>query len=117
MCSKHTVEKIGGTSMTQFGDVMKNVIIGNRKADELYNRVFIVSAYGGVTDLLLEHKKSGEPGVYDLFEKGHLLFFRQTYAAILRGLQAPPRLIYPPRGSKSSPTRRTLGRRRRNHNP
>lgn len=67
MNSKHTVEKIGGTSMTQFGDIMKNVIIGKRKDNELYNRVFVVSAYGGVTDLLLEHKKSGESGVYAKF--------------------------------------------------
>ena len=35
-----------------------------------YGRVFIVSAYGGITDLLLEHKHSGEPGVYALFSGG-----------------------------------------------
>ena len=64
---KHTVEKIGGTSMTAFGDVMRNVIIADRKGSELYNRVFIVSAYGGVTNILLEHKKTGEPGVYAMF--------------------------------------------------
>ena len=67
MAANHTVEKIGGTSMTQFGDVMKNVIVGSRKGAELYNRIFIVSAYGGITDLLLEHKKSGAPGVYAKF--------------------------------------------------
>lgn len=67
---KHTVEKIGGTSMSQFGDVMKNVIIGNRKGDELYNRIFVVSAYGGITDLLLENKKNGAPGVYGNLAKG-----------------------------------------------
>jgi aspartate kinase len=67
MSNKHTVEKIGGTSMTSFGDIMNNVIIGKRSSDEYYNRVFIVSAYGGVTDLLLEHKKSGEQGVYAKF--------------------------------------------------
>lgn len=61
---KHTVEKIGGTSMSQFGAVMKNVIIGKREGKELYNRIFVVSAYGGITDLLLESKKKGEPGVY-----------------------------------------------------
>ena len=47
--SKHTIEKIGGTSMTKFIDVMNNVIIGNRSEGELYNRVFVVSAYGGIT--------------------------------------------------------------------
>lgn len=61
---QHTVEKIGGTSMSQFGDVMKNVIIGGRKGADLYNRIFVVSAYGGITDLLLENKKNGTPGVY-----------------------------------------------------
>lgn len=66
----HTVEKIGGTSMTQFADVMKNIIIGNRKGAELYNRIFVVSAYGGITDMLLEHKKTGEPGVYAKFARG-----------------------------------------------
>jgi aspartate kinase len=67
MKNKHTVEKIGGTSMTRFGDVMNNVIIGRRKKKELYNRIFIVSAYAGITDLLLEHKKSGDSGVYAQF--------------------------------------------------
>ena len=31
MSRNHTVEKIGGTSMSRFGDVLKNVIIGHRK--------------------------------------------------------------------------------------
>ncbi len=62
-----TVEKIGGTSMTQFQDVLKNIIIGNRTIENVYNRVFVVSAYGGVTNWLLEHKKTGEPGVYQKF--------------------------------------------------
>jgi aspartate kinase len=65
--AKHTVEKIGGTSMTMFGDVMKNVIIGSRKQEDLYNRIFVVSAYGGITNLLLEHKKTGDGGVYSKF--------------------------------------------------
>ena len=63
----HTVEKIGGTSMTRFGEVMNNVIIANRKGAELYNRIFVVSAYGGVTNLLLENKKTGAPGIYGYF--------------------------------------------------
>src|SRR5690606_25016676 len=33
----------------------------------LYQRVFVVSAYNGMTNLLLEHKKTGEPGVYQRF--------------------------------------------------
>jgi aspartate kinase len=66
----HTVEKIGGTSMSKFGDVLSNIIVGQRSAKEMYNRIFVVSAYGGMTDMLLEHKKSGQPGVYGLFTDG-----------------------------------------------
>lgn len=62
-----TVEKIGGTSMSQFEDVLKNIIVGDRKPDECYNRIFVVSAYNNVTNWLLEHKKTGEPGVYIKF--------------------------------------------------
>ncbi len=64
MSGNHTVEKIGGTSMSRFGEVMNNVIIGSRRGPELYNRIFVVSAYGGITNLLLEDKKTGAPGVY-----------------------------------------------------
>ncbi|PCC97730.1 aspartate kinase [Halopseudomonas pelagia] len=63
----HTVEKIGGTSMSRFDEVLDTLFIGQRKQHELYNRVFVVSAYGGMTNMLLEHKKSGDPGVYERF--------------------------------------------------
>jgi aspartate kinase len=63
----HTVEKIGGTSMSDYHAVRDNIIVGERSKDELYQRIFVVSAYAGVTDELLEHKKTGEPGVYALF--------------------------------------------------
>ena len=62
-----TVEKIGGTSMSMFQDVLKNIIVGNRAKQNLYNRVFVVSAYSGVTNWLLEHKKTSVPGVYEKF--------------------------------------------------
>lgn len=62
-----TVEKIGGTSMSQFQDVLNNIILGNRGSMDLYNRIFVVSAYNNVTNWLLEHKKTGEPGVYVQF--------------------------------------------------
>lgn len=65
-----TVEKIGGTSMSQFQDVLQNIIKGNRKGDDLYNRIFVVSAYNNVTNWLLEHKKTGEPGIYNRFLNG-----------------------------------------------
>jgi aspartate kinase len=59
------VEKIGGTSMSRFGEILDNVIC--RDPQDLYNRIYIVSAYGGVTNSLLEHKKTGAPGVYQYF--------------------------------------------------
>jgi len=70
MAGTHTVEKIGGASMSRFGEVMKSVIIGNRKGNDLYNRIFVVSAYGGITNSLLENKKTGAPGVYGSFAAG-----------------------------------------------
>lgn len=69
ICSKHTVEKIGGTSMSDFEAVRDNIIKApNRKT--LYQRIFVVSAYGGMTDQLLDFKKTGEPGVFALFANG-----------------------------------------------
>ncbi len=67
----HTVEKIGGTSMSRFGDIMKNIIVGDGNPENLRNRIFVVSAYGGVTDALLENKKTGAPGVYADFAAGN----------------------------------------------
>ena len=61
----HTVEKIGGTSMSNYEAVKENIFC--RKSDSLYNRIFVVSAYGGMTNALLEHKKTDVPGVYGLF--------------------------------------------------
>lgn len=63
----HTVEKIGGTSMSRLDALRDTLFIGDRTGADLYDRMFVVSAFGGITDLLLEHKKSGEPGVYARF--------------------------------------------------
>jgi aspartate kinase len=63
-----TVEKIGGTSMSRFSEVLSNVIL--RDPARVYGRIYIVSAYAGVTDLLLEHKKNKQPGVYTAFASG-----------------------------------------------
>ncbi|MET3599715.1 aspartate kinase [Martelella mangrovi] len=63
----HTVEKIGGTSMSRIDELSNTLIIGKRRKAELYGRIFVVSAFGGITNLLLEHKKTGEPGVYAAF--------------------------------------------------
>lgn len=67
MSTGHSVEKIGGTSMAVTETVFDNVLIGGRTGADLYGRIFVVSAYAGITDLLLEHKKSGEPGVFGHF--------------------------------------------------
>ena len=66
----HTVEKIVGTSMSRFGELLDNIFLGNRSESETYNRVFVVSAYSGITNMLLEHKKSGDSGVYQCFANG-----------------------------------------------
>ena len=50
--------------MSRSHELLDTVLIGDKTGHALYNRVFVVSAYGGMTDALLEHKKSGEPGVY-----------------------------------------------------
>ncbi|MCW8908663.1 MAG: aspartate kinase [Sedimenticola sp.] len=65
--NNHSVEKIGGTSMSDYAAVRDNIIFRPSQADTLYRRIFVVSAYSGITDRLLEHKKSGHPGVFALF--------------------------------------------------
>ncbi|WP_046244730.1 aspartate kinase [Hymenobacter terrenus] len=72
-----TVEKIGGTSMTAFADVLQNIIFHNRQGAELYNRIFVVSAYANVTNWLLENKKTGAPGVYH-----HITQYREFRQAL-----------------------------------
>lgn len=75
-----TVEKIGGTSMSALSDVIQNIIFYQRTGDKLYNRIFVVSAFSGVTDLLLENKKTGQPGVY------HRIAGYRDFHAQLKGL-------------------------------
>lgn len=62
-----TVEKIGGTSMSKFEDVMNNIIMKPCNVCDYYNRIFVVSAYNNVTNWLLEHKKTKVPGIYQKF--------------------------------------------------
>src|SRR5690606_30836612 len=69
MMSGHSVEKIGGTSMAATSTLFDNVLVAGRTGEDLYQRIFVVSAYAGMTDLLLEHKKTGEPGVYAHFAR------------------------------------------------
>ncbi len=60
--------------MSRVHELRDTLFIGDREGDDLYGRVFVVSAFGGITDLLLEHKKSGDRGVYAKFassDTGH----------------------------------------------
>src|SRR6266545_1208661 len=75
-----TVEKSGGTSMSQFGEVLDNIMLRDPKI--VYGRVYVVSAYSGVTNELLEHKKTGAPGIYARFAQG------DNYAAAMDALVA-----------------------------
>jgi aspartate kinase len=59
------VEKIGGTSMSKFEDVLNNIIRNGNT--QLTHRILVVSAYAGVTNWLLEDKKTGAPGTYQKF--------------------------------------------------
>lgn len=74
-----TVEKIGGTSMSRFDEVLRNIML--RDSSRVYGRVYVVSAYAGVTNELLEHKKTGVPGIYAKFASG------DNYAAALEALR------------------------------
>ena len=51
--------------MSRFGEVLDNVIL--RDPNDIYNRIFVVSAYSGITNELLEHKKTGRSGIYQTF--------------------------------------------------
>jgi len=57
-----TVEKIGGTSMSMFQDVMNNIIMKPCEGCHYYNRVFVVSAYNNVTNCCLNIKKPKNRG-------------------------------------------------------
>ena len=54
--------------MSRFGEVLDNVILKDK--NDIYNRIYVVSAYSGITNELLEHKKTGEAGIYQTFEQG-----------------------------------------------
>ncbi|MCG9579383.1 aspartate kinase [Vibrio europaeus] len=65
----HTVEKVSGSSMVAFDTVLDNIIL---KPDHhtRYNRILVVPAYKGITDALLENKRTYEPGVYQFLRDG-----------------------------------------------
>ena len=79
--------------MSAFGDVLRNIIEFNRTGAELYNRIFVVSAYAGVTNWLLENKKTGEPGVYHRITEHKK--FHQALAEVATKLKALNRQYEP----------------------
>ena len=70
--------------MSKFEDVLENIVKGQAPGGFYYNRIFVVSAYNNVTNWLLEHKKTGEPGVYDLFANNR--DYRQALDTLLEKL-------------------------------
>ncbi len=52
--------------MSRFSEIVDNIILPG--TDDIFGRVYVVSAYAGVTDDLLEHKKTAQAGIYQLFE-------------------------------------------------
>ena len=50
--------------MSQYQAVRDNIILHHRSPEQYYQRLLVVSAFGGVTDGLLECKRTGAPGVY-----------------------------------------------------
>ena len=69
--------------MTAFQDVLQNVIFHGAGP---YNRILVVSAYSGVTNWLLENKKTGAPGVYHHITQSQE--FHQALDEVLAKLQA-----------------------------
>lgn len=53
--------------MSNYAAVRDNIIFKPTRSAQPYQRIFVVSAYAGVTNDLLEHKKTGQPGVFSLF--------------------------------------------------
>lgn len=62
----HTVEKIGGTSMSDFETVLENIIIGSREK-KTYTREFLLFQPMEGSRTNCWNTKTGKPGVYALF--------------------------------------------------
>lgn len=52
--------------MSRFSEIVDNIILKDK--EHIFGRIYVVSAYTGITDDLLEHKKTNKPGIYKLFE-------------------------------------------------
>ena len=56
--------------MNDYAAVRDNIVCHTGPDASPFGRIFVVSAYGGVTDRLLEHKRSGQPGLFATFASG-----------------------------------------------
>ncbi len=65
--------------MSRFPEIIDNIIL--RSETDIFGRIYVVSAYSGMTNELLEHKKTGKPGIYKLFES------QENYPIKLLGLR------------------------------
>ena len=52
--------------MSRFSEIVDNIIL--KDEEHAYGKIYVVSAYAGITNDLLEHKKTNRPGIYKLFE-------------------------------------------------
>ena len=52
--------------MSRFSEIVDNIILKDK--EHTYGRIYVVSAYAGITNDFLEHKKTNQPGIYKLFE-------------------------------------------------
>lgn len=72
--------------MSALGNVIDNIILFERGGSQRYNHIYVVSAFSGVTDMLLEGKKTGKPGVYHRIEKHH--DFHELLENVLESLKS-----------------------------
>jgi aspartate kinase len=70
--------------MRDYAAVRDNIILGQGGDRTPYGRILVVSAYAGVTNKLLDHKKTGRPGVYALFAGSKLAGCWRDELALLR---------------------------------
>jgi aspartate kinase len=68
-------------------------MLGGRVGGVRYQRIFVVPAYAGITDLLLEDTRSGKPGVFGLFRHGHSRWYESLNAVEQRMLDINTRLF------------------------
>ena len=74
--------------MSRFDVVLSHIILGDGKRISPYGRLFVVSAYAGITDMLLEPKHLHGAGVYTFFALGGEEKLVQKMSALLKHMKA-----------------------------